>query len=391
MFRAKPAQRLLCCIFALLPLSALVACKDGGVADSARGTPAPQASASASPMVVWNEQLPAAVTPAPSSTGNAPLTPIPTVYSLTTGRLLPSGVQRPPVLAVIGNAPRTRPQTGLMQADILYEFVLDRGDTTTRLVALYSDEYPTLAGPITSARIYFFDLQREYGCMMVYDGYPDEPNYPRFNESTIDIPAAYSNELRYLFTRDTTVSSLQENTLFCRIDELAGALYGAGGPALLPRFTFDRDAAWDGAKRFTRVGLSFSGKDTGKAEFVYDGRDNLLYRYERNSKGTLAESRTLTADRNGALQSEPVCVQNLIVQYIPYAPLSDTYYMTELLGSGRCDYFINGLHTPGYWRRETLDGVTSYYLRDGSPLVLVPGTTWIALHSDQRQIKIQHA
>ncbi len=319
-------------------------------------------------------------------------TPAPKVYSRTTGRLLPSGIQRPPVLAIIGNAPQVRPQTGLMQADIIYEFVLDRGDTATRLVALYSDTYPQLAGPIQSARIYFFDLQREYDSMMVYDGYPDEPNYPRFNAAEIDIPAAYGNNLRYLFSRDTTVSSVQENTLFCRIDELANALYGASGPAIQPRFSFDPDIAYAGAKRFAKVGLSFSGKDTGRIEFLYNSEDHMLYRYERNSKGMLSQSKSLTVMEDGApSHSEPVRVQNLIVQYLPYAALDEMHYNASLLGSGRCDYFVNGLYTPGYWRRDTLDGITAYFLRDGTPLTLVPGTTWIAMHSDQRQIKIQYA
>ena len=385
MLFVKPRVRKLACLLTAITLLLTGACAPANMATAAPTRPPVETPApSAAP------HKPASIAPiAASDDPGATDTAAPETDSLTTGLRL-SGAPRPPVLAVIGNAPNVRPQTGLMQADIIYEFVLDRGDTTTRLVALYSDEYPALAGPIQSARIYFFDLQRKYEGMMVYNGYPEEAGYPQFNEAEIDIPAAYSDELRYLFTRDTTVNGEQSNTLFCRIDELGDALYGAGGPALQPRFRFDEDVAYAGAKPFKKVGLSFSGKDTGKIEFVYNGEENMLYRYERNSKGALVLSKTLTVAQDGAQKSEPVRVQNLIVQYVKYTPISDAYYSAALIGSGACDYFIGGKYTPGYWRRDALNGTTAYYLRDGSPLALFPGTTWIAMHSDQRQIKIQY-
>lgn len=353
---------------------------------------AADAQPTVSPAIADTDALPSARPRTPAPETPAQETPVPEpADSLTTGRLLTTGRRHSPVLVVIANEPQVRPQMGLMQADILYEFALDRGAQTTRLVALFSDEYPALAGPVSEARIYFFDLRREYNAMMAYWGYPDEAGYPAFDESVIDIPAAYGPDLRYLFKRDTTVSSVPEQTLFCRVDELAAALYGTMGPGNAERFTFASGAQNPNGKAFTRVGLPFNGKDTTGIEFVYDETDNLLYRYERNSKGTLVQSKTLTASADGMrLTSEPVRVQNLIVQHIKYTPFSERYYNAELVGKGECDFFINGQYCQGHWRRDAIDGTTSYFLRDGNPLTLEPGTTWIAFNGVQRAIKVYY-
>jgi hypothetical protein len=76
-------------------------------------------------------------------------------------------------------------------------------------------------------------------------------------------------------------------------------------------------------------------------------------------------------------------VQNLIVQYVNYGSVKgDTKHRRtcDLVGEGKCDYFINGQHVTGKWSRPTADDFTSYFLDDGSLVTLEPGNTWIAVH-----------
>ncbi len=320
-------------------------------------------------------------------------TPAPTpIISVTTGRTLPSDKRFQPVLAVIGNAPQTRPQTGLMRADIIYELSMDRTDHSTRLIALFSDNVPARVGPIQDARFYFFDLRREWDAMLVYDGYPKEEGYPVYDPGTIDFPAAYSDATAQYFVQDRTVGSEPENTLFCKLSEMQRAIYGTSGiPASSARFQFQPGVLHNNAKPIVKVGVPFTSSDYARVEFVYNPEDNMLYRYERNSKGTLVATKTLTPAADGAsVASEPLRVQNLIVQYVKYEDMFSPYRSASLISNGNCDYFVNGRHSAGRWSRASLGEPTVYQMRDGSPLVLEPGTTWIVFHTLQRDLKIQY-
>lgn len=77
-----------------------------------------------------------------------------------------------PVLATINNHPLARPQSGISDADIVYE-VLTEGDTT-RLLALFQSELPEEIGPIRSARDTFIHIAKGLDAFYVAHGYsPD--------------------------------------------------------------------------------------------------------------------------------------------------------------------------------------------------------------------------
>jgi hypothetical protein len=74
-----------------------------------------------------------------------------------------------PVMVVVNNAPQARPQSGLTQADLLFE-VLAEGEIT-RLIAFYqSHSTPDPVGPVRSIRPYFISLGKSYGAIQVHAG-----------------------------------------------------------------------------------------------------------------------------------------------------------------------------------------------------------------------------
>lgn len=313
-------------------------------------------------------------------------------YSVTTGRLLSADWVYHPALVVIGNTPQTRPQTGLMQADIIYESVSERNENNSRLICLFADEIPACVGPIQSARSFDARLQREWNGMFVYNGYPDEADYPELDESNILYPVDYAQALSSYFYTDKTVSSEPENSVFCRLRDLTEDMYLSGGSVPAPHFQFSFGASYEFGRAVDRVGIPMNGSDKGKIEFVYAPDDNRFYRYERNSKGTLTQSKTRTPDESGVnLVSEPVSVQNLIVQYVRVANLTEKQRDISLTGTGECEYFVGGVHVSGVWKREAPDQPTAYFLNDGSPLVLQPGNTWVVLEPSLREIKVRYA
>ena len=371
-----------------------------GACAASPATPAdaPVPSPSGPPVVVIDGTQQAVRTAKPTKEGTLPEqtpTPAPTAtpdrISKTTGRRLLRETLYQPALVVIGNDPLVRPQSGLMQADIIYELPMEGSENETRLLAVYADEYPVQVGPVRDARSYITALSEEWGGMLVFDGYPSADGYPVYNENEAVIPGMYGSALQRYFLRDETVNAQPENTLFCKLSEMTAAVYGKYSPAAAPdRFGFETGIHYENGKPILKVGLPFASMDTSKIEFVYDKKENMLYRYERNSKNALVQSKTLTFSEDGkAPVSEPLRVRNLIVQYVKYDYLTRDYRDVVLLGVGNCDYFINGEYISGQWRRESEDGPTRFYMRDGSPLLLEPGTTWIALQTGLRDVRIR--
>lgn len=73
-----------------------------------------------------------------------------------------------PVAVVIGNDPGARPQSGLDQADIVWEILAE--GWITRYFAIFSRESSAQIGPVRSTRLYFDQLDRAYGLPLAHAG-----------------------------------------------------------------------------------------------------------------------------------------------------------------------------------------------------------------------------
>lgn len=73
---------------------------------------------------------------------------------------------------VVNNFPKARPQSGLNQADIVYE-LLAEGDIT-RFLAVYQSEKPEIIGPVRSARAYYIDVAKGLDGIFIAHGYSVE-------------------------------------------------------------------------------------------------------------------------------------------------------------------------------------------------------------------------
>ncbi|MFC7372498.1 DUF3048 domain-containing protein [Fictibacillus iocasae] len=96
------------------------------------------------------------------------------VFPLT-GKQTNSDVTRRPVAVMVNNHEKARPQSGLHQADIVYE-VLAEGDIT-RFLAIFQSEVPKVIGPVRSARDYFISLSEGYDALFVAHGYSPEAQH----------------------------------------------------------------------------------------------------------------------------------------------------------------------------------------------------------------------
>ncbi|AWB43407.1 DUF3048 domain-containing protein [Paenibacillus sp. CAA11] len=119
--------------------------------------PKEEAAPAAEPAVTVNDQAPGGTAPAAAYT--SPLTGLPSE----------SAVASRPMAVMINNAPAARPQSGLGEADIVYEVLAEGG--ITRLVGIFqSSSSGVKIGPVRSIRPYLIDIGESYHGVLVHAG-----------------------------------------------------------------------------------------------------------------------------------------------------------------------------------------------------------------------------
>src|SRR5581483_1401572 len=73
-----------------------------------------------------------------------------------------------PFAVVVENHPDARPQSGLSQADVVYEALAEGG--ITRFLAIFQSQDVKSIGPVRSARTYFNDWAQEWGAVYAHVG-----------------------------------------------------------------------------------------------------------------------------------------------------------------------------------------------------------------------------
>ena len=359
--------------------------------------PAP-APAAATPVETAVPVVTATPSPTATPTPSPTPTPEPVNRSLTSGREIPEGTPLRPFILSIDNSNGAKPQTSLMEADIIYEFLAEAA--ITRFQALYNDTYPAYAGPVRSTRYYIIDMVQEWDCMYLHEGYvvlkkpyrrlPQDliplylpkGDFPGFSKKFYRTEGAYDDletENGYKFRAEETGRG-SVHALYYRIAALVNRYYGEHTAREAQRFNFMEGITYENGTPFTKVTLPYdNNKNPEWIQFTYDATSNRLYRFE---SGEPSMTRTLT-DHGDNYVTEQMNVQNLIVQYVEYGSVKEDAKhrrTCEMIGSGKCEYFINGQHVTGTWSRPTAEDFTTYMLDDGSLVTLEPGNTWIAVH-----------
>lgn len=303
--------------------------------------------------------------------------------SNTTGKVLDDGAPYRPVIVSIENASAARPQTGLMNADIVYEFLVE--SHITRFQALFSDNVPSVVGPVRSARYYFIDLQQEWNGMYAHVGYAVlSGKYARgWGDCAIHISGGSQ------FFRSKQSGIAEEHTMYLHLQQLIADEYGDHVPNRDERFLFGEKVAYEGTTLVNRVDVPFTGSTD--IYYTYDAATGRMLRHQ-DGKAFM----TKTESGDGKTVTEQVAVNNLIIQHCKYGqvptenqPGEDKGRRTvELTGTGACEYIINGQLLTGTWERATLKDYTRYYLDDGTLVTLEVGNTWIAVIPRDAQIEV---
>lgn len=276
----------------------------------------------------------------------------------------PEMLERRIVAVKIDNHPNARPQSGLPEADLIYELLVEGG--LTRFIAVYHHSDAEYLGPIRSLRptdptlVTYMDgplqisggqdwivgLARSRGLKIIGDD-----RVSTFRTGARRSPHnLYGNTLRMRSTADRRGWS----------DEAPEPIFtfGEPTPALLPAKTVTLD---------------------------WSDRPEVVWQWDESSQSYLRFNRTASHDwlsvdgERSQIQVNTLLV--LTARKYTASPRGEGSSVPALdtLGTGTAHLFFDGAVLQGTWERESYDDPFSLKLRMGGEMVVPAGRLWISI------------
>lgn len=275
-----------------------------------------------------------------------------------------------PYAVVINNLPRALPQSGISEADIIYEVLAEGG--ITRLLAVFTNATASQIGPIRSTRDYFAHIATNHNSVLVHHG-GSPTGYNAINNLGIQNLDGMALEGIY-FWRDQErwrQPGMREHSSYTNQENIHNAMENRGFSMYhnsIYMFNFYEEHTAVVGNLVNEVILPFSGFQT--SSFIFDENTHLFNRYQRNEPHVDEYSNT------------QISVSNIIIQQVPknvIAGDAEGRMNVNLIGNGFGYLVTAGVYTPITWERQSTNTATIFSDTNGNPLTLNPGKTWISI------------
>ncbi|MFF2453598.1 DUF3048 domain-containing protein [Isoptericola sp. NPDC058082] len=306
------------------------------------------------------------VTPGSTADKGAPPSPtMPSAWPLT-GVRSDEVAARPALAVKIENAPEARPQTGLEDADLVWEEVVEGG--ITRFVAVYHSRIPKAVEPVRSVRPMDPDVVAPLGGILAYSG-GQAPFIAAVEKSGTQSVIMDRGDAG--FSRDPGRAA-PHNV----VGDPKAFLDQADGDRTVPppaQFRYageagEGTAAADGTKAAT---LDVTLSPAQRSVWDWSGEEKRWLRSEGSR-----ESVSSSGKRHAAVNVLALSVDVVDTQYKD--PAGAPVPKTELVGKGKGVLASAGRTVSVQWSKKGQRSPVEL-TRDGEPVELDPGSTWIEL------------
>ena len=281
-------------------------------------------------------------------------------------------VNRRVVGVMFDNHPSARWQSGLKDAEIIYEFQVEA--PYTRYLGLYLINEPESLGPIRSSRPYFVTKIYEYDAVYARVGGSEQAKSDIINLKIADIDGLSSTNKVFwrknhkkmphnLYTSMDAIRKTQEERKYNMTGEYESFIFEEE----------DRDIIGG-----TALKVEIDYKNGNTTNYNYNSEDNLYYR-QKDKKDHLDES------DDTQLKAKNILIQEVLTKTLDNEGRLDI----TLVGEGKGKYITNGVVCDITWVKKDRKGKTYYYFNDGKEISLNPGVTWIQMVSPKVQIIIE--
>ena len=305
-------------------------------------------------------------TMAPTTTTNpgaiAPLTGLP---------VTPAIAARPAVIVKIDNDGDATPQSGVDQADVVYEEVVEGG--ITRYLVVFQSQDASPVGPVRSVRETDANIVRPIGGLFAYSG-GIAPYVALIDSAGVkDVGANDDGSAYYRSSKRRMPDNLYTSTAVLRERTPASA---SAPPPLFQYVGAGSAFSEPGEKPITEATVKMSGATVGT--WTYNAATT---QWDRSTNGVAQTVALGTALSLGP----PLAFTNIIVEMVPYQntaytdPAGNPVPDANVVGSGPAVILSDGQFASATWSKTSGSAVTTYHASDGSPVHLLPGTTWVML------------
>lgn len=285
---------------------------------------------------------------------------------------------RPYAVMINNNSAVWRYQSGLNDAYIVYEMLVEGG--ITREMALFKDTDTAKIQSIRSSRHYFLDYALENDAIYVHWGWSPQAQND-ISSLKINNINGLSGEGTY-FGRDKTVKAAYEHTGYTTMENLkkAASRYKyrvtSDEKSLLAYSATQIDMEnMDGVIDAKYIEIPFSGGYVAK--FYYD-EETKEYKRSQNSVELIDYT-----------SKERITTHNIIVYNVTYSTI-DSYGRQTManIGTGTGYYISEGKAIPIKWEKKSRSGKTTYMYVNGEELIVNDGRTYIGIAPTGRNAKI---
>ncbi len=281
-------------------------------------------------------------------------------------------IMRRPLTIVFDNQYGARPQAGLVDAEIAYEFLAE-GDIT-RYLGVFLINEPKDLGPVRSARPYLVEKALEFDSYFVHAGGSNQAKADIKNKNVSNISSLSRG--KDIFWRKNH-KKIPHN-LYSSYEALQKAA---------EQSNYRKEPLFDGFK----FNSSFKTIETGQVakevkvkyfknnepSYIYDQENKI---YKRYYNGT---------EHKDEISKETLTATNIIIQEVSAKVIDDELRLKmDTVGQGKAKYISAGKAIDITWKKPSYEGPTKYYYETGEELNLNPGKTWVQVVRDLNNVTI---
>lgn len=281
----------------------------------------------------------------------APLTGLPVTGDLPV---------RPALEVKIANNVEVRPQTGLDQADVVYEERVE--GSFTRLLAIFHSQLPDVVGPIRSVRFTDPDIVWPLGGVFAFSGGAQGP-LDAIHQAPVRLVTESDGAAMF---RDKSKSKTVEFTLF-------------GHPSAMLAGGADKPAPPPALFSYLGTGATFAGDPVISVQIPMSPEASFrpTYGWDAASKSWL---RSINGKPSKAFDGKQIAPANVVLQFTDYEGGAGSFGAKGVtVGEGDVWVFADGKVAKGRWKRPDKTKPAKYVDAAGKPIKLVPGITWVHL------------
>ena len=303
------------------------------------------------------------------------------INTLTGLYISEEAANRRPIGIMINNLKAAMPQSGIAQADIVYETLVEGG--ITRLYAIFRDFDAEKIGPVRSARHYYLDFAFDHDAIYVHYG-KSTYAYKKFTELNSPHLEGLSGLDTIMCFQDPT--RVRPHSTYTNYEKLMKTWKQVGYRETIDedfqqKFKFPdegNEIALDSDIEANYIELPYSHYEQ-KPWFEYNKDDKLYYRFQFSDKHIDRETK------------EQLKYKNIIIQFASIWTIKNDKYgcmNMSLIDSGDGYYITNGKATKITWEKTSHYQPTRYYDESGEELKINRGKTWVSVFPKNRKDKI---